>query len=331
MNHALYFSVQPGWKILISDIGLNPADVLTLAGLPTDLFSRRHATLSAKEYFDLWKGLEQAAGKTELPLKIGQAISTEAFDPPIFASLCSPNLNAALQRLSQFKKLIGPLTLEVEMKKEHTKATIDCYGHNGHIPRSLGVSELVFLTKLARLGTREPVAPTKVILAELPEHRYLYTEYFGTSIQAGKKNQIAFSAKDGARPFLTENAAMWDFFEPTLKQKLSDLEMEASTADRVKSALLEMLPSGLSSLEEVANRLAISKRSMQRRLNAEGSSYQTVLNSIREELAQHYLSKSSFSQGEISFLLGFQDTNSFTRAFSSWTGKTPGQYREALQ
>ena len=121
-----------------------------------------------------------------------------------------------------------------------------------------------------------------------------------------------------------------NFFEPGLKQKLIDLELEASTADRVKSALLEMLPSGQTSIEEVANRLAISKRSIQRRLNAEGSNYQTVLNATREELAKHYLSKSSFSQGEISFLLGFQDTNSFTRAFSSWTGKTPGQFRDAL-
>ncbi|WP_319522256.1 AraC family transcriptional regulator ligand-binding domain-containing protein [uncultured Desulfosarcina sp.] len=92
MKKASRFTVQRGWKITIKDMGINPAHVLTLAGLPADLFARNDASLSPEEYFNLWRGLEQAAGTEELPLKIGRAISVEAFDPPIFASLCSPNL-----------------------------------------------------------------------------------------------------------------------------------------------------------------------------------------------------------------------------------------------
>jgi hypothetical protein len=108
MKKANHFIVQRGWKIMIADMGLNPAHVLALAGLPADLFSRKDAALSPPDYFKLWLGLEQAAGADELPLKVGQAISVEAFDPPIFASLSSPNLNTALKRLAQFKPLIGP-------------------------------------------------------------------------------------------------------------------------------------------------------------------------------------------------------------------------------
>lgn len=122
----------------------------------------------------------------------------------------------------------------------------------------------------------------------------------------GKSNCITFSAENANYPFLTENLAMWQFFAPGLKKRFSELDAKASMAQRV---LLEMLPSGQSTLDEAAGRLAISKRSLQRRLSHEAANYQNILNATRQELAQHYLST--------------------IRAFSNWTGQTPAQYRRA--
>jgi len=146
-------------------------------------------------------------------------------------------------------------------------------------------------------------------------------------LSRGSVNRLTFSAEDAEYPFLTENAAMGDFFEVGLKKKLSDLDSEASVTERVRSALQEMLPAGQSSIEEVATRLAMSRRSLQRRLAEESSSYQEVLNATRRELAHAYLARSSASLMEIAYLLGFQDGNSFIRAFRGWTGQTPGEYR----
>jgi AraC-like DNA-binding protein len=327
MKQAIHFSVQRGWKIMISDMGINPAHVLALAGLPADLFSRRDAALSPVDYFNLWNGLEQAAGAEELPLMIGRAISVEAFDPPIFASLCSPDLNTALQRLATFKPLIGPMTMSVDVGPERTCAALDCYGYTDRIPRSLGATELVFLTRLARLATREAIVPAVLELPRLPTNCVPYEAYFGHPIRSGKAVRIGFTARDARRPFLTENTSMWSFFEADLKQRLSDLETGTTMTQRVKSTLLEMLPSGQSSIEDAARRLGMSKRSLQRQLNRESSSFQAVLNSTRRSLAQHYLSRSAISPPEISFLLGYRDSNSFLRAFKNWTGITPGKYR----
>lgn len=327
MKQATQFSVQPGWKLLISDMGINPRNVLTLAGLPADLFSKKNATLSPNEYFRFWNALEEAAGAEELPLKFGQVISVEAFDPPIFASLCSPNLNTALLRLAEYKRLIGPISMTVEIGKRKTSVTLECYGHDGQIPRSLGATELVFFTQLARLATRKSIVPADLALPQLPENPKPYKSFFGMPIRSGKVIRIAFTAQDAVYPFLTENAAMWDFFEAELKKRLSDLDTETTISQRVKSALLEMLPSGHSSIEEAARRLALSKRTLQRHLSQESSSYQEILNTTRKELAQHYLFRSAISQGEIGYLLGFQDGNSFLRAFKGWTGTTPGEYR----
>ena len=327
MKQATRFSVQMGWKLLILDMGYNLADVLTLARLPGDLFARKEASLSPTEYFNLWRGLEQAAGADELPLKLGQVLSVEAFDPALFACLCSPDLNTALQRLAQYKRLVGPLMMDVDITPQRTQVTLSCYGNTEPIPRSLSTSELVFFTQLARLATRQRIVPMAAFTPELPSDGVPYDAFFGCPLKQSDAIQIAFTAQDAARPFLTENSAMWEAFEPGLQKRLASLDDQANMTDRVKGVLLEMLPAGVSSIDAVAQRLAVSKRSLQRHLGDESVSFQDVLSQVRMELAQHYLINSTISPGEISWLLGFQESNSFIRAFRSWTGTTPGAYR----
>lgn len=328
MKQATRFAVQTSWKLLILDMGYAPADVLSLARLPGDLFARPGASLSPAQYFDLWRGLEQAAGSDELALKLAQAMSVEAFDPALFACLCSPDLNTALQRLAHYKRLIGPLNMVVDIRSDRTWVTLSCYGQTEPIPRSLGVSELVFFTQLARLATRERIEPLAASLPDLPVDLAAYKAYLGCTLGASEQIQIAFSAQDARRPFLTENMAMWAAFEPALNSRLSELDAQASMRERVRAVLLETLPAGISSIDAVAQRLAVSKRSLQRQLADESVGFQEVLSDVRQELARHYLSRTDISAGEISWLLGFQESNSFIRAFRSWTGTTPAAYRQ---
>lgn len=327
MKQATRFSVQMSWKLLIVDMGYHPADVLRYAKLPSDLFERKDAALSPREYFNLWHGLEQVGGADELPLKLGRAISVEAFDPALFACLCSPDLNTALQRLAQYKRLVGPLTMSVDISSKRTQVTLSCYGNEQPLPPSLSTSELVFFTQLARLATRKHIAPLTAFTPELPRNRAIYEAFFGCALKQSERIQISFSSEDATRPFLTENSAMWDAFEPSLHKRLSVLGEHASMTDRVRGLLLELLPAGLCTIDAVAQRMAVSKRSLQRHLNDEAMTFQDVLNQVRQELAQHYLANTRISPGEISWLLGFQESNSFIRAFRSWTGTTPSAYR----
>jgi AraC-like DNA-binding protein len=327
MRRATRFLVQAGWKLLISDLGINPDQVLRLANLPSDLFSRKESFLTPAQYFQFWQAIEEAAGMPALPLKIGQVISAEAFDPPIFASLCSPNLNLALARLSNFKALIGPMLLTVEVGSVRTTVTLAHYGSEMPFPCGLAATELVFMTQLIRLGTRHRVVPLEVVLPTLPHPLEEYTHFFGVAPQKGKEIRLSFSALDAARPFLTANETMWEFFEAGLRKRLSDLDTTAKMSDRVKGVLLEELPAGQYSVEVVAKRLAVSTRTLQRQLREESTSFKDILNTTRQQLAQHYLGKPAIAQGEIAYLLGFQDVNSFTRAFKGWTGITPSSYR----
>jgi AraC-like DNA-binding protein len=122
---------------------------------------------------------------------------------------------------------------------------------------------------------------------------------------------------------------MWQAFEPNLRRRMEDAREDLSMRARVENALLEMLPSGRTQIDDVAREFAVSRRSLQRRLTEEGTSWLDVLNSARERLARHYLKNTNLGTSEVSFLLGFEDPNSFFRAFRRWTDATPEAWREA--
>jgi AraC-like DNA-binding protein len=196
-------------------------------------------------------------------------------------------------------------------------------------PHSLAMTELVSWVALVRLTTRAPIRPIRVTTTDLPEDAEVYQEYFGVRVEKGAGHTVAFSAQDAARPFLTANDQMWEFFEPELRRRLSELEAGAAVAERVRASLLELLPAGNGSMEGVASDLAMSTRTLQRRLKGENTTFQAILDATRESLARHYLAQSELSAGEISFLLGYEDPRSFYRAFRTWTGKTPQLVRAA--
>ena len=327
MKYASNFALNTNWKLLLNDLGINIEDALSLASLPLDLFNRKDASLTPVQYFNFWHAIEQLAGINDLPLKIGQMITVELFDPAIFACICSPNFNIAIQRLSEFKRLIGPMQLQVAIDNDTTTLELKFYNVSTPTPQSLAMSELVFFAQLARICTRHQVIPLKVTLPDLPNNPAEYKTFFGVLPQKSEHISIVFSRQDAERPFLTANPTMWSFFEPNLQRSLIQLDEDATVSEKVKAILLENLPAGLCTIEDVAQRLAMSKRTLQRLLLEEQTNFKTLLDATRQSLAQHYLEKSSMSTGEISFLLGFQEHNSFNRAFKNWTGNTPQEYR----
>ena len=331
MSSANVFTVNPGWRVLLNDLGLHPLEVLRKAGLPEDLFSRKDAVLDTAEYFRFWYALEESADDPLLPLRIGSAISVEAFDPPVFAALCSPDLNTALQRLARHKKLLCPMALHVSVTDRSTMLEIEWLDVTAEPPGSLIAVELVFFVQLARIATRQRICPLDVFAPLQLEPENDYTEYFGIPVRQTRLPTIIFSSVDAQQPFLTANEKMWEFFEPGLKKRLSELEDSATIAERVHAVLLELLPGDTPSIDAVSSKLFVSPRTLQRKLKQEGKSFQDLLHKTREALAKHYLKTSSLSAAEISFLLGFEEPNSFFRACHVWTGKTPEQLRRAMQ
>lgn len=313
--------------MLLSDLGIDRTNVLRRAGLPDDLFARGQTGLTPQEFFALWMAIEAEAADPTLPVRIGQVISLEAFSPPIFAAICSPNLSTAARRIAQHKRLIGPMRLAVSENPAGLTLEYLWPKEDAAPPALLALTELVFWAALARLATRHAIQPLRVEAPVVPETPQTFEDYFGVPVEAATRQAITFAPEDAVRPFLTANPQMWDFFEPELRRRLAELEAGATMRERVRSALLELLPAGHASIDAVAHKLAISPRTLQRRLNDEQTTFQGMLNQTREALARHYLGRSDLPATEIAFLLGYEDPNSFYRAFRDWTGQTPERAR----
>ncbi|MFJ9683363.1 AraC family transcriptional regulator ligand-binding domain-containing protein [Streptomyces sp. NPDC101194] len=321
------FTLDPGTRALLHDLEVSTARVLRRARLPAGLFAHGAVTLTTEEYYRFWDALDAEAADPDLAVRIGRALSVEAFNPPIFAALCSANLHTAAERIAAFKPLICPMNLRVTF--DRTGLTIVLHWPEGPTPPPLLVAaELAFWAALARIGTRREVNPTHVTMRRPPQPSPAIAAYFGTHIREGEADTVTLSAEDASLPFLTEDESMWNFFAPELRRRLSELEASATTADRVRAALHERLPAGESSINAIAAQLMLSPRTLQRQLQAEGTSYQAVLGDTREKLARRYLADRSLPTSQVAYLLAYDDTNSFYRAFRRWTGLTPEAARE---
>lgn len=310
--------------MLFQDLGIPTQDVLRHAQLPLDLFSRKSPTVSADDYLRFWHALAHVTREEPtFPLRLTQTITAEMFSPPLFAALSSDTLNTALNRLSHYKPLVGPLCMTIEQNKQNTRVAIAGLPQGGPVPTILILFELAFWVHMARLATREWINPLAVYVAlDVPEVA-AYEQFFGTQLTRSNCNGLAFSAEDAKKPFLTANQAMWSIFEPELTKRLQDLTRQSSFPERVRACLMEILASGQYSMADVAHKLAMSTRTLHRRLQKDGTTFQRVLDELREELARHYLASSDYSSAEIAFLLGYKEPNSFYRAFRAWTGQTP--------
>jgi AraC-like DNA-binding protein len=318
--------LDPGLRLLLADLGISAANVLRRAGLPADLFARDQVRLTTDQYYALWQALGEESGDPNLPIRIGEAISVEAFSPPIFAALCSRNLEVAASRIASYKKLIGPMRLSISRAETGLALRFDWRSH-ADPPDVLALSELVFWIALARIGTRTQIQPYRVTAPRPPADTHAFRDYFGCAIEADPAQMIVFATTDASRPFLTANESMWNVFEPELRRRLDELDRNSSTSERVQAALLELLPTGATAMSDVAHSLAVSSRTLQRRLHQEGTRYQATLNATRESLAHHYLRNEAMTVGQISFLLGYENPTSFYRAFHGWTGQTPEKAR----
>jgi len=110
---------------------------------------------------------------------------------------------------------------------------------------------------------------------------------------------------------------------------LESLEAAKTIKGRVESLLLPALHTGEARMEAIAAKLGLSQQTLARKLKAEGTTFETVLDELRHTMALHYLRGRKVSVHEAAYLVGFSDASAFSRAFKRWTGTSPGAPRAA--
>jgi AraC-like DNA-binding protein len=124
---------------------------------------------------------------------------------------------------------------------------------------------------------------------------------------------------------VTHNADVLAIVAPQLEAELAQQHSGRTFRDHVKATLKKTLAGQRPELRAVARELGVSTRTLQRRLSDEHVTFQELIVEARRELARHYLQYSSLELSETAYLLGYEDSNSFFRAFQQWEGTSPGE------
>ncbi len=313
-------------KLLVAN-QLDPKKVLQIAKLPRDTFAHQHLKLTEQEYFALINAIETLANDPLFATKLVASDDIETFSPPIFAAYCSKNGYQFLKRLAQYKKLIGPVIYELTSQQDVVTVTLTTFSAKEILPPFFVKSEFAFMMHLISSATNQKIKPVK-ITATFQDDSVALIEYYGVHFEFASSNTITFKLTDLLFPFTTENTSMLEYLEPELKKKLAELAVDESYAKRVRTALVELLPRGKAAIGAIAQSLGVSKRTLQRKLKSENTSFQQQLTATREMLAKNYLLNDTLTPDDIAFLLAYQETNSFLRAFNAWTGMSAQKYRQ---
>lgn len=312
------FQLPPSTNALFKDLNVDPEVVLKKAQLPTDFFVREDALLTRDEVVRIWQAFVEECDIENLAVVLGKAMVDSPFHPLLFAARCSPNLEVAMKRLADYKRIMGPCTFSIAYDGDDIQLVSKIDDGSETIPSDLIAMDFVFLVHLARSSSRTELRPKRVELDIIPEHVKELEAFLGVPVYKADCCRIVFAKKEYKQPFLEADERLWRMFEADFKGRLAEASGMESLDERVEAVLLELLPAGLANVDAAASRLAMSRRTLQRKLKEDGKTFNQLLSATRAKLTKNYLKQGTFSKTEIAFLLGFSDPNSFFRAYKTW-------------
>lgn len=246
--------------------------------------------------------------------------------------LSSANLLEAFQRLDRYETLINS---SVDFSVEENGARLDLLTELEGVPNEalqfLEDNRIATLVNLARIGLKQSLDPVEVAFTyPEPESTGEHFGMFRCPLSFSQPvSRISFSMADAKSPFADANRELAISNDRFLDEIMNELN-SSDLVTQVKRAIIGDLPSGAPNEEDIAKRVFVSSRTLQRRLADEDTSFRTLLLEVRRELAEKYISDKNMPLAEISYMLGFADTSSFSRAFKKWTGEPPNTFRQNL-
>ena len=326
-----HFRVPGRLLLKLEELGVRVPAVLRRAGLPQGQFDQPRVLVTTEELFAFWLAVGDVSTDPAIGLAIGTETKTEHFSPSALVALSTENLGAAIQQVSRYKQLTCPEEILQQTDEEEWSIQFRWCLATKAEPKALIDTCFAWILSIARHGTGTRISPLRIEFVEPRSHSRTIERHFGCSVLCGAPhNAIVFRAADAQRPFVTRNAELLAMLAPQLEEDLKQQREneEDDFAESVRKEIQQKLTGRRPNMNDIARALHISSRTLQRRLQDTGSSFQRVLEEARHRLARHYLNNSVLELNEAAYLLGYEDANSFVRAFRTWEGVPPARWRE---
>ena len=312
----------------LDDRGLSPSTVLRSAGLPIGLFSQDKILLTTEEFFALYRGIAEVSRDPAIGLKLGTEDRMERYDPIAIAAVCTRSFRDAIDRIGRYKQLTCPEKIALVERGNESAVHFSWLLAHEEEPAPLVDVCFAWILSIARRGTGRSIHPKRVEFQRPEANRAMYEKHFQCPIKfRAARNVLVFNKADMDAPFVTYNADLLATVAPQLEAELKQQLAEKNLREQVKGTLKQLLAGQRPGIHDVARELRLSTRTLQRRLTEDGATFQQLMEEARRELARHYLLHSALELNETAYLLGYEDANSFFRAFHDWEGTSPGHWR----
>ncbi|MCC6112197.1 AraC family transcriptional regulator [Lactiplantibacillus plantarum] len=316
--------VSEQFQCFMASLGVDLNSLLEAAGINKVVWQEQ-LMLSDVEYWQLMNEFDNQL-TDEMILSLGNITNINTFMPSFFAALAAKNGEQAIARMATYKSLAGPVHLEIVTKPDIVNIHILGNSLGVELPRFTIMTEQLLLISLLRVGTGKLIKPISV------GSKYPYGDQIdavmGIRPQQLADNCIQFQVTDLQRAIISANNSMWAFLQPGLDQQKLAIEHNQSLLATVQALLLKKIPSGSFSIDEIATSLNLSKRTLQRHLSTLSTTFNDEVQIARRTLVVPLMKDQSLNLIEISYLLGYSDPESFSRAFKKWFHQSPSVYRQ---
>ncbi|PWR23794.1 AraC family transcriptional regulator [Zavarzinia compransoris] len=312
---------------VLAGAGLTLEDLPGGAGIAA--LARRGPVLPVGPWRDLLDAAATRLGAPDLGLRIGRAFEIGHLGLLGYALQSCPTLGAALLRLQRYERLVNDIN-RLSWHLDGDRIVLewgDERGRPGPLVDEAAVAALVQATR--QITARPDLVPDLIAFINPPPADLApYRAFFGHEPRfAEARTRMVFPQAWLALPLDRHDPVLADLLAAQVETLLAALPAEADVAQQVRRALAHGLGREGATLEAVAAALALSPRTLHRRLEAAGTSFRALFEDTRLHLAREYLRDPRLSLSDVAGLLGFSEQSAFTRAFRRWTGSGPKAWR----
>ncbi|RRJ83209.1 AraC family transcriptional regulator [Aestuariirhabdus litorea] len=320
--------LKPSLQVMVQR-GYDPNRCLAGCGIEPAQLEEPDLQISRQQEFRFYRNLIDLSGDPRIGLLLGEAYPPQRYGLFGYAMLSAVTFGDAMELVDKF----GILTFshfDISIVQRDQLAAMEMRDSIGLDPDLLRLysDRDVSAAALAVeeiLGQRVP-AREVYLMHNGGGDETLYRDYFGCPVRFSQKfNAYGFDPTLMARPLPLADRQNSQYFARQCQLLLDRLSSQSRLVDEIRQRVLAT-PGYFPDAEQMADLLAISPRTLRRRLSAEGSSYQEIIGEIRYELARQYLA-TSLPVEKIAELLGYSEPGNFTHAFKRWSGQAPSRFQ----
>ncbi|GAB3993674.1 AraC family transcriptional regulator [Spirosoma daeguense] len=315
---------------------LSPEHLCQLSDIDWEGIKQRSgSTITAQQFNTLWQNASQLSNDALFGLHFGESLQLAALGIVGQIVQTSQTVGSALTQAADFIPLLTNLfDMDVVQRNDSfTVRFIPYPDRSAEAPfalRQMLDLAMVFVLHEVNGLMLTKLKPEAVSLPYATEYELEYARVLRCSPgQTDATYSLTFAGHYWNVPILTANYDMQQFLVQQATALINTVGKEPSLKERICNHLISNAYLGIPTLEGIAANFNTSARSLQRKLQDEGVTYQQLADSIRKSLAMTYLESGKYPLKEISYLLGYNELSAFSRAFKRWTGATPVTHRKA--